>query len=53
LLISIIDNGEGIINKKSIDGNGISNMHKRAKANGWNLIFKTCEPKGTAVELST
>jgi signal transduction histidine kinase len=48
--ISVIDNGEGIT-CNIVDGNGISNMKKRAKANGWHLEVKNVEPKGTMVEL--
>lgn len=53
LEVSITDNGEGIVNNKKADGNGIDNMQKRAKANGWNLKIKRLQPKGTAVELFT
>lgn len=50
--VSVIDNGKGIINK-SMNGNGIGNMQKRARSNGWKLTVKSLEPKGTAVELSS
>ena len=49
--ISITDNGEGIMNNTRGDGNGISNMQKRARANGWKFEVKNIEPRGTAVEL--
>jgi len=51
--VSIIDNGEGIMNIINSPGNGLGNMQKRAKANGWNLKVKKLQPKGTAVELFT
>jgi signal transduction histidine kinase len=48
--ITVTDNGEGITDI-TINGNGISNMKKRAKANGWILHVKNGQPKGTVVEL--
>ena len=52
IMVSIIDNGQGILNNRS-EGNGLMNMQKRAKANGWNLYFKTLETKGTSIELTS
>ena len=52
ITVSIIDNGQGILNNSS-EGNGLINMQKRAKANGWNLYFKTLETKGTSIELTS
>jgi signal transduction histidine kinase len=49
--ISVRDNGEGIKTATTNIGNGISNMKKRAKANGWTLEVKNADPTGTIVEL--
>ncbi|WP_207491622.1 tetratricopeptide repeat-containing sensor histidine kinase [Aridibaculum aurantiacum] len=49
--VAITDNGVGFSTLATNHGNGMTNMQKRASANGWQLIIKSKQPKGTAVEL--
>jgi signal transduction histidine kinase len=49
--IIISDNGQGIVNTFNMNGHGIQNMEKRAKANGWQLSI--VNGNGTRVKLST
>lgn len=53
LQIRVTDNGNGIHLNKSLQGNGLHNMQLRAKANGWQLLIRNINPKGTSVELYT
>ncbi len=52
LSIRIIDNGVGIdLSAANGIGDGMYNMRRRAKANGWKLFVKNLVPEGTEIEL--
>jgi signal transduction histidine kinase len=50
--ISITDNGIGLGYVRKAGGHGLSNMEKRAKANGWQLTLKSEKGNGTVVKLT-
>ncbi len=47
--ISIEDNGNGISMEKTMAGNGIQNIKRRAVQNNWTVIWANANPKGTRV----
>jgi len=49
--IIIEDNGVGFDAGASYSGNGLQNMQQRANDCGWNISWKSNEPKGTRVTL--
>jgi two-component system, NarL family, sensor kinase len=52
--IKITDNGIGFNNEDQLQpGNGLQNMQKRAKANGWIVYINRLTPSGTVVELTS
>lgn len=51
LSIQITDNGKGLADVSMKDGNGLLNMHARAKEAGMNLSITSAENKGTSLML--
>jgi signal transduction histidine kinase len=50
--VRIGDNGIGIdVSATNVFGDGLHNMRRRAKANGWKLVVKNLIPEGTEIEL--
>ncbi|TCK66895.1 histidine kinase/DNA gyrase B/HSP90-like ATPase [Winogradskyella wandonensis] len=51
LKLKILDNGNGFDVKKTTDGNGLSNMKKRAEEINANLTIKSAPANGTQISL--
>lgn len=52
LQIKVIDNGTGFNIAAIRSGDGLQNMMRRAKANGWQLVIRNTDNSGTSVELT-